>query len=330
MKNIGATFKSFVLILMVFVLMAVVSGCGGGGGGGGAPQGITYTGVTTPALVDENNAYDIAVGTYTGGDIASDLNVLGAVSENSSSVKNPLFIDISSYFQNVISRIESSLNENASYVGAVVSESVTIDGSCGGNFSFSLTTDDQTGNFNGPLTFNNFCEPEFKANGSMTLSGNININTEVINYFEMTFTNITMTSGQESLSMNGSIDFSLQTSPIRMTFSFIFKDNNLNKTYKYEDFVYEYTEGVDFVDMTLTGRYYHHDYGYVIIVTDSPLRINGSDMWPSSGTVIATGDLGTKARLRVIDSSSFIVEADTDGDGSYDDYSSGAILWSSV
>ena len=310
--------------------ITVIVGCGGGGGGGGVPAGITYTGVTTQALIDENNAVDIVLETYEGVDTTSELNVLGAVSENSSSVRNPLFFDISAYFQSVIHEIESSAGQNSEYMGAVRTESDTINGSCGGSFSYNLTGDDQTGNFSGALTFNNFCEQGSKANGSMNLSANINLNTGEFNYLEMTFTNFTMTSGQESISMNGRIDFNLQSSPITMTFSFIYKDNNLNKTYKYENFAYEYTEGFGFVDMTFSGRFYHHDYGYVDIVTESPLRINGSDFYPSSGSVIFTGDSGTKARLNVINSSSFIVEADTDGDGSYDDYISEAILWSSI
>jgi hypothetical protein len=130
--------------------------------------------------------------------------------------------------------------------------------------------------------------------------------------------------------MNGSINFNMQASPMRMTMSFILQDNNLNKTYRYENFVYEYAQGVGYEDITLTGRYYDHDYGYVDITTESPLRINEYDLWPSTGTIIATGNSGTKARLTVIDSSSFFVEADTDGDGSYDDYNSGQILWSSI
>lgn len=82
--------------------------------------------------------------------------------------------------------------------------------------------------------------------------------------------------------------------------------------------------------MTFTGRYFVHDYGYVNLSTEKPFRIYDNDFWPSSGAAIATGDLGTKAKLSAINSSSFIVEADTDGDGLFDDYSSGAIFWAAI
>ena len=329
-KNLSTTLRLISLIsFMAFGLVSFM-GCSGGGGGGGVSSAINYTGVTSQAIIDENNAVDIATGSLVGGEIGSNLNILGAVSEKSNSIKSPRVFNIASYFQNVIYQIESATIQSAGYLGAIVSESDTIAGSCGGSFSITLTADDQTGNFNGSLTFNNFCEPEFSVNGSMDISGNIDVNMGQMNYFEMVFMDINMTSGQESISMNGSINFNMQASPMRMTMSFILQDNNLNKTYRYENFVYEYAQGVGYEDITLTGRYYDHDYGYVDITTESPLRINEYDLWPSTGTVIATGNSGTKARLTVIDSSSFFVEADTDGDGSYDDYNSGQILWSSI
>ena len=329
-KNLSTILRriSFISIVAFGLLSSI--GCSGGGGGGGVSSGLNYTGVTSQAIIDENNANEIATGSLVGGEIGSNLSILGAVSENSNSTKSPLVFNIASYFLDVIYQIESSTIQSAGYLGAVVTESDSIAGSCGGSISTSLTADDQTGNFNGSLAFNNFCEPDSSVNGVMTLSGNIDVTTGVINYIEMSFTNITMIAGQESISLNGSMDFNLQSSPMRMTMSFVFKDNNLNKTYKYENFVYEYTQGVGYEDMTLTGRYYDPDYGYVDIITESPLRINDTDLYPSTGTVTATGDSGTKARLSVLDSSSFIVEADTDGDGSYEDYNSDPILWSSI
>ncbi len=84
MRNLFSTFKSFVLVLMVFILAAFVFGCGGGGGGGdgGAPAGITYTGLTTQALIDDNNAERLALGVYAGGDISADFIMIGAVQNN--------------------------------------------------------------------------------------------------------------------------------------------------------------------------------------------------------------------------------------------------------
>ena len=322
-----------ITVFLILSVPIIVTGYGcssGGGGGGGVSSGITYKGLTSPAIIDENNAVDIAGSSLIGGEIGSNLDVLKSVSETSETGKIPRVPDIASCFENVIHGIESSTQKNVSNLHAIQSESDTVTGSCGGSVSISLSADDQTGNFNGALDFNHYCEEGSTVNGKMSISGNIDVNMGNMNYLEMTFTNINILSGQESISMSGNIDFNLQSSTMLMTMSFVFKDNNLDKTFKYKDFVYEYTTGAGFTDVALTGRYYNPDYGYVDISTESPLRIYDTDIWPSSGIVTATGDAGTKARLTVIDSSSFFVEADTDGDGLYDDYTSGQQLWSEL
>jgi len=326
-KNSSALLKVATTFAVIGTLISAY-GCGGGGGGG-TVSGITYTGVTTQAIIDENNATEIATVSLDGMTSASNLNVIGAVSANTDPVACPSVIDIAAFIQEVVYKIEGATIQHAAYTGAVVSENETIAGSCGGSFSISFSGDDQTGNFNGSLRFNNFCEQDFTADGNMNLSGNININTGEINYFTMKFTGVNLISGQESISMSGSMDLSMQPSSMRMTMSFVLLDNNLTRSYKYENFVYEYTQGPDFTDMTFTGRFYHQDYGYVNITTQTEIRMYDYDLWPASGTLIATGDMGTKARLSVIDSSTFSVEADTDGDGAYDDYDSGPLTWDS-
>jgi hypothetical protein len=56
--------KNFGLIPSIVCIIGLIS-CGGGGGGGGdyvpsQPIGLTYTGVTTPAVIDSNNAAELA------------------------------------------------------------------------------------------------------------------------------------------------------------------------------------------------------------------------------------------------------------------------------
>ena len=53
--------------IIAFTFAITVSGCGGGGGGsssGGGTSGLTYSGVTTQAEVDESNAEEIAGGAF--------------------------------------------------------------------------------------------------------------------------------------------------------------------------------------------------------------------------------------------------------------------------
>ena len=63
------------------------------------------------------------------------------------------------------------------------------------------------------------------------------------------------------------------------------------------------------------------------ISVDDIIRIWDVDVGPSSGSLILSGAQGTKALLTFLNSAEFRVDADTDGDGFYNDYSSGTQLW---
>jgi len=61
--------------------------------------------------------------------------------------------------------------------------------------------------------------------------------------------------------------------------------------------------------------------------TDTPFHIDDGDEWPSSGVFIVGGEGGTEAQLTALSSTTYIVDADTDGDGIYD-WDSGVLNWS--
>ena len=67
------------------------------------------------------------------------------------------------------------------------------------------------------------------------------------------------------------------------------------------------------------------------ISNPTPFRIYSSDEKPSQGVLVVDGKTGiaggsSKARLTVVSSTTYTVEADTDGDGAYD-WNSGIKSW---
>ena len=95
------------------------------------------------------------------------------------------------------------------------------------------------------------------------------------------------------------------------------------------------TEGIDgggwFVEVVLTGRYFDPDYGYADFTSSTPLKIYDVDMFPSEGIFILDGANGivggsTITRFTALNNTSYMIEADTTGDGAYD-YKSVAINW---
>jgi hypothetical protein len=95
------------------------------------------------------------------------------------------------------------------------------------------------------------------------------------------------------------------------------------------------SEGTGYVEVEIiSGRYYDPDYGYVEVYTEGPLRIDDGDDWPSDGVLVVTGDTGiaggsTMARLTALSSTTYQVEADTNGDGTYD-WDSGVLYWADL
>jgi hypothetical protein len=334
--NDSAHFLFTKAVLFFFALIAVLItyGCGGGGGGGGS--GTNYTGLTTPAAIDVDNSGDLVLGVYTGGDTAGSLNILGAASNSGApAVTYPRPLRLSALFENIINEIVFQAQNQTAYQGAIVNESDTEMGSCGGSYTYNLNLNDQTGDFNGTLNFNNYCEDDFVMDGNTTTSGQVSLSSDDILNITFNYNNLTGTGDGESVTLKGTMEMVYSINSMLMSFTMTAQDNITSKTYLLEDWVMEVTEGPGYYDAELSGRYYDPDYGYVDFVTTAPLRfIDGDDDWPSSGSYTATGAPGTSggptmARLVVINSTTYEIDVDADGDGQYE-YNSGPLLWENI
>ena len=84
------------MMIAIFLTLTYI-GCGGGGGGGdggggsGESSGITYSGLTTQAEVDENNSTDLAGGAFAAGQTGAVSTGFAALKENKE--QNGLQID---------------------------------------------------------------------------------------------------------------------------------------------------------------------------------------------------------------------------------------------
>ncbi len=329
MKNglsIGRIGKLLLIISLPTLLF--IYGCGGGGGGGGsAGSGITYSGSLSQATIDGNNAETIATGTYTGGQIGSVVGGFGAVRETG--IDRPRYLQLTQAIEEAIRQIDVHAPPGVVVSGAVSEFNDSIPGSCGGSASFSIQINDSTGAFSGNISFNNFCSEGTTINGTASFSGIVDINHE-ISQFTLTFTSLTGTIGADSFTLDGTITLYLSSTSFTAMMDMRQRDNNTGKVYWVNNF--EMTASVisGNLEFSVSGRFYDPDYGYVVVETTTPFRINSGQSWPSQGVMICTGNNNTKARLMVNPPpptpTTFVVEADTDGNGSYD-WTSGNLSW---
>jgi hypothetical protein len=117
--------------------------------------------------------------------------------------------------------------------------------------------------------------------------------------------------------------------PYVVTMNFYAKDKASGKVYWISGYILEITEVNGELEVKLTGRFYHPDYGYVELTTPVLFIIYEGDDFPSSGTLVLTGANGARAELNAIDYLHCECKFDSDGDGVYE-WESGLMLWSDL
>jgi hypothetical protein len=300
-------------------------GCGSDDGS----SGISYTGITTQAVIDETNAEDIAIGALVGGQKGAELDVFGAVQTNEASAINCFpMLKVSQILEESLRRIDLTSISDGTFVGAT--ETGTIDGTCGGSASITITYNESTFVFSGSMGFNNFCVDGITFSGNVSISGQfVDSSFEDFLTFSISYNNVTVTSGSDSLTISGTVSSDFTAPPvISFTMDFLMQDNSTGKVYWINDYTMTVTEGISYVSVVVSGEFYYPDYGYVVVSTPVPLVIYDDADWPSSGVLIATGENNTKARLTAF-VDTYTIDVDADGDDSYET-SLGPFYWADL
>lgn len=241
--------QKMTLGLLVSFLITLTA-CGGGGGGGNNSGDTTtsYTGVTTAAQIDTNNSKDIAGGATSMGTFGGG-NVVASVDTGTSEINTGTSIISRAASKAILDKLNSP---NIATVGTVVNDSAT--GACGGTLSISMDINDTTHTFNGSLSFNSYCEDSVTVTGSATITGQVNASA--------TQASFKMTIG-----------------------SLLVKEQKSGSVYKIENYVIDITANSSTITVSVSGRFYHPQYGYVSVTTPYLLYYSISGAWPYTGSV---------------------------------------------
>lgn len=326
---------------VVVCLLAVflVVGCGGGGGGDSASL---YTGITSPSMITDNNAEEIALQAYQAGDLsASAVSVLGVSGNGNGSVGSPNVLTLVRLLKEgadrmpVLSHATVPMNSSSPALPmTVVTIDNTIDDGFGGSITFHLSIDDQTGEFNGTFRFNDWAgDGGGLISGLANVSGTFDMTGGFFTRIRFSFNPITIMDGLGSASIYGTVNLEsdgfLSASA---SMNIFLQDNTSLETVWISNYTMTLTEGPDadfdgepdYVDATVSGRVYLPNYGYVDVQasTPTPFRYYAGFSLPSSGVLLVTGSGGRSARLVVIsavpESPGYYVEADLDGIPGYE------------
>ncbi len=310
----------------LFILVITIAGCGGGGSSSGpsTPTGLSYTGLSTPATVTPSNA-DTLAGTGLYGTTAGDTMALSLSSGSGAEekIKHNL-IGLGQTLTTVAKTVDPDSAATPAASKAMSSVSESRDGTCGGSSSYSITYDDTNGAFSGDMTFTSYDDCNGGTiSGSVNFSGTLDPQSQEPGTFTFSFDNLSSTVGQNTQRLSGTMSVrTISTYSYTVTCNMFYEINSATVC-KLENFVMTYDELVNPPSVSISGRAYHPDHGYVIFSTPTALRIYSTSEYPHAGSVLLTGKNGssggaTGARVTFTGVNDYGIEVDSTGDGTYD------------
>ena len=321
---------------ILILALCLTVGCGGGGGGGGSASELSYTGLTSQAAVDNNNAETIAIQVYQAGEMSSTLTApMGDSATPAAAAHSPKVVTLVRTLKSAADRAAaaragsaSAMSQSGAAPMAEVPYNETSYDGFGGSLTVSAVLDDVTGYIHGTFAFQNWhADADTVISGTASISGYIDLDTFGLTEGQFSFASFTMSGAGWSVSVAGTVDLANDPPPATATVNLVFRDNVRGKTVWIRDYTLTMVEGPDinldlipdYIEVSVSGRVYLHDYGYVDITTQDPLVIGAWEMNPSAGAMIFTGSAQRKIRFTVIDElTGFYVEADLEPDGFYE------------
>lgn len=316
----------FTNTLAVFLILTWMAGCGGGGGGGGSTSTTdSYTGLTTQATITTTNGSEIATTSYTHGNSATSIGgVLGApLTPGTPERGGPASVNLSDWAHQQIrfALVQPGVSSPAKEVRSV-SESVS--GSCGGTATYTITADSDTGSFSGTFTFSSFCEDAATISGTLTFSGTISTDgSDTFASTSMSFTSLTIVTAGESLTANGTLTTSASGATVTITSDLLLTNNTTDESFLTDDLVLTVVDSGSSASITLAGRLYHAEYGYVTLSTPTAMVIVVGDEYPSSGKLVATGANGGTVSLTALSNTTYQIDIDVTGNGTIESTTTG-------
>lgn len=321
----------FPAMMMVGIFAFFGISCLGGGGdedsGPPPPSSLSYTGITDQAPLTDSNAQEMVGRAIAGGQLGSGFENITSDYDSGTSGSG----DYTAYrtyrtMESAMFQIEFPTQK--SYYGPAVAYNDTIPGFIcgsegGGNAQFSIDYDETTRVFQGSMTFNAYCVDRIEISGNTTFSGVVDLsdpNEPEIVQFELTFGVMAISdySLDEDAFIEGTFSYDGRSVQDVIIMNLIVQDSE-GLTYRVENYVWLITEGSSTETITMSGRFYHPNYGYVQISTGITFEyINGTD-WPYDGYIIFEGASNTVIHLIAENPNECRIIADTDGDGQLDD-----------
>lgn len=298
--------RSMNLMAILFAVLLLVA-CGGGGGGGsddggGGNDGVTYSGSTDEATVDdENEADDVSR--------AAGESTLAAIRQNESEDVVPLGgSSASSLSTQEVSELQLDIVRQADADGYSVTP--FVDGTCGGTATVNSSTNGDGTVSEGSVVYNNFCVSS-GTSGQIVFNGTVEYRVETdsggqLVSYEFSYQNFTVSSGSDTQTLNASIACSFSSGVVvSCTTSSEFEGSD-GRVYQMTDFT---VSGDGSTGYDIEATVYDPDHGYVSIVATG-ITTNCANGNIDGGTITISDSTGDVVTVTFNDCSSYTVTYD--------------------
>ena len=312
MKKFFALMAVGLMMLMAHMAFVSCSGSSGGGGGDGASS-------SAPATLDASNV-DKTVDYIV-------QNVPGCT-QGTMLTANQVILDTVATLKHKASEKNVSVFPSAANAYQPAAEEILLEGNCaggGGTVTADISANESSGDISGDISFNDFCQEAsgstLAVDGSLKFSGNVDPDSGDINQLSGSSKGITIDvneNGEQrsySMSFNAALSMSGDTLSVTVD-NFTFADDTKGMTVRLMDFSMAATEGATSTQVVMSGTIDVTDQGSVQFQTDPPLTVS-DDGETIAGALVMNGADNT-GMVVSIDNGLITVQADTDGDGSYD------------
>ena len=222
--------------------------------------------------------------------------------------------------------MDVSASTGVADAGAIINQSKTVYGTGGGNAQYTIQVDDVTGDFSGTITFNGYTSLATTMTGNFSFSGKVNVSTGTMQRFSLSTDSVSVIEGSKSYTAKMTFNYTFSGTQVAVDMDFVLRDSTTAKTYWVNNFNLTLWNRTSYIEFSTSGRYYNPDYGYIDVSTPTTFKINTTAQNPYDGILLVTGNSATKAKLTALSATTYKVEADTNGDGTYE-WTSGTKNW---
>lgn len=329
---------SSISALCIFPLM---SGCGNGGSN--ASSRLHYAGATSPATLNSDNAATLIGNAYSGGNSGI---IVGGVAtgmkhDDYRASRRPRSLSLSDALIKFVhlTAIDHALAmpETAATVSNLPKS--TIHGNCGGTATIDGSYDDDNHTISLSADLSDYCQDGMKLTGTIGALGRaIADGQDDINIANVTLTLADLSAAYHGDSFTADGTMSVVPRPgfiyvdknILLTSNMLFRDDATAKIYKLVNFRISRSSAagtLSYDNITINGRFYDPDEGYIDLSTPATMRVMNNYAWPSSGSLHARGANGS-ATITAQSETTYQLDVDGDGNGSVDSRESG--LWANI